>query len=134
MPSRLGLTRGLALLLSLALVTAHLPARADAWDAAMARAAAAKENALDENDPARWEEALRLFREADAIRASKESKYEIASAAAWLKQDDLACEAYEGAIALGLDGPAKVKANTFLTEHAPKVARLRLRGPAGRRC
>ena len=32
---------------------------------------------MDVNEPARWEEALRLFQEADAIRATREASYEI---------------------------------------------------------
>ena len=56
-------------------------ARADAYDATLTRAIAAKERAMDVNEPARWEEALRLFQEADAIRATREASYELGHAA-----------------------------------------------------
>lgn len=115
------------------LMCSAVPAFADAWDSAMARAAAAKEKALDAGDPASWEETLRLFQEADAIRSTRESKYELAVAAAWLKQDDLACEAYEAAIALDLQGPARAKADAFLAEQAPRMARVNITGPASAR-
>lgn len=118
-----------ALALSLLLVGA--PALADAYDAAMARAVAAKEKAVDTNDPAAWAEALRLFEEADGVKATKDSKYELANAAAKLKEDDLAVEAYEAALALGLAGKPKEKAQSFLKANEPKMARVDVKGPAG---
>jgi hypothetical protein len=125
--------RALPWLLSIAMLSSSLPAYADAYDAAMARAAAAKEKALDANDAASWEEALLRFREADAIRATKESKYEVATAAAWLKQDDIAVEAYQEALALGLSDPAKTKAEAFVADRQAKIAKLTVTGPAGAR-
>jgi hypothetical protein len=106
-------------------------ARADDYDAAMATAAAAKEKALDQNDAATWLEAYKAFESADAIRSTKESKYELATAAVKLKADDVAYQAYEDAIALGLDGPGKITAQTFLDARAPNIARLMVRGPDG---
>ena len=97
--------------LALSLASVASPSFADAYDAAMAHAIAAKEKALDANDPSAWQEALRLFVEADALRATKDSKYELAFAASRLKEDDLAVEAYEASIALGLSGKAKDKAD-----------------------
>ncbi|MBI2395627.1 MAG: hypothetical protein HYV09_39035 [Deltaproteobacteria bacterium] len=125
--------RGVACVLAAVLaVTAVAPRGfADAYDAAMARAIAAKEKAIDSNDPAAWDEALRLFIEADAIKPTKDSKYEVANAAVKLKEDDLAFEAYENAIALGLSGKPKEKAQTFLAAHQSIMARLDVRGPAG---
>lgn len=125
--------RGVACVLAAVLaVTAVAPRGfADAYDAAMARAIAAKEKAIDSNDPAAWDEALRLFIEADAIKPTKDSKYEVANAAVKLKEDDLAFEAYENAIALGLSGKPKEKAQTFLSAHQSIMARLDVRGPAG---
>ncbi|MGZ3422301.1 MAG: hypothetical protein ACXVEF_28085 [Polyangiales bacterium] len=123
--------RTLAAVLAASIALAPMPALADAYDAAMARAAAAKEKALDANDPASWQEALRLFEEADALRSTKESRYEVATAAAWLKQDDLAVEAYEDAIALGISGPAKAKAEAYVAERGPKMGRLKIVGPEG---
>jgi len=79
-------------------------ARADAYDATLTRAIAAKERAMDVNEPARWEEALRLFQEADAIRATREASYELGHAAERLARTDLAVEAYEAALNLGLTG------------------------------
>lgn len=107
------------------------PAFADEYDAAFTRAIAAKERALDTNDPASWQAALDLFSEADRLRPTKESKYELGAAAARLKQDDVAVEAYEAALSLGLDGAAADKARAFVSEHAPAMGRVEVRGPAG---
>jgi hypothetical protein len=115
------------LVVLLAAATAH----ADAYDAAMAQGAAAKEHALDVNDAASWEEALTRFLDADALRATKESKYEIGFAAAHLREDDLAVQAYEQAIGLGLSGPAQSKAAAFIADQSPKLARVSVKGPAG---
>jgi hypothetical protein len=125
--------RVLAVQLSMCIALASMttPAFADAYDAAMAHAIAAKEKAVDANDPSAWQEALRLFGEADAVRSTKDSKYELAFAAARLKEDDLAVEAYEASIAMGLTGKAKDKADAFVKEHAPKMARLSPQGPVG---
>jgi hypothetical protein len=123
--------RRFALVLAL---LAYAPwARADDYDAAMASAAAAKEKAIDSNDPASWMETYRLFEEADAIRSTKESKYELAVAANKLRADDVAYQAYEDAIALGLAGPALEKAVAFIAEHASRVARVMVKGPSGAR-
>lgn len=123
--------RALSILLTAAMLSSSVPAFADAYDAAMARAAAAKEKALDVNDAASWEEALLRFREAEAIKTTKESKYEVATAAAWLKQDDLAVEAYSEALQLGLGDPAKAKAEAFIADRKDKIAKLVVEGPAG---
>jgi hypothetical protein len=104
---------------------------ADAFDAALARAVAAKERALEVNDPARWEEALRRFQEADAIRPSRETRYEVGVAAQQLDQYDLAVEAYEAALDMGLMGRARDKARAFVAEHAGEMARVEVRGPVG---
>lgn len=108
-----------------------LPALADAYDATLARAIAAKERALDTNDPASWEDALALFQQADRIRSTKETKYELGSAAARLRQDDLAVEAFESALALGLEGGAREKARAFLDQHDAQMGRLEISGPEG---
>lgn len=125
--------RAIASLLSLCIGFTSIPASADAYDAAMARAAAAKEKALDVNDAASWEEALLRFREADALKPTKESKYEVATAAAWLKQDDAAVEAYSESLALGLGDPAKTKAEAFIADRQGKLAKLSVTGPPGAR-
>jgi hypothetical protein len=106
-------------------------ARADAYAAALARAIAAKEQALDNNDPESWQAALRLFFEADALRETKEGKYELAYAAARLRQDDLAVEAYEDALALGLSGAAAAKAREFVANHRGELAEIEVSGPHG---
>ncbi len=121
----------LAVPLALALVTVGSPARADEYDAAFTRAIAAKERALDTNDPASWQAAVDLFVEADRIRATKESKYELGAAASRLKQDDLAVEAFEVALSLGLEGPAADKARAFVAEHGKAMGRVEARGPSG---
>jgi hypothetical protein len=106
---------------------------ADAYNAALTRAIAAKERALDVNDPPRWEEALRLFQEAAALRATRESAYEIGFAAERLSRTDLAVESYEAAIELGLTGPAAARASAFAAAHVRALSRLDMRGPAGTR-
>ena len=103
----------------------------DAYSAALTRAIAAKERALDVNDPPRWEEALRLFQEAAALRATREAAYEIGFAAERLSRTDLAVESYEAAIALGLSGPPSARAGAFVAAHAPALARLEVRGSPG---
>ncbi len=120
-----------ALALSVALAAVAHPSFADAYDAAMANAIAAKEKAVDSNEPAHWQEAVRLFLEADVLRETKESKYELASAAAHVKEDDLAVDAFDAAIALGLGGKAKEKAEAFVKAHAAQMGRLMVTGPAG---
>jgi hypothetical protein len=107
------------------------PALADAYDAMLARAIVAKERAQDSNDPASWEDALALFQQVDRIRSTKETKYELGSAAARLRQDDLAVEAFESALALGLAGGARDKARAFVDEMRPQMARLEIVGPEG---
>jgi hypothetical protein len=119
--------------LLLALLARERAARADAYQATLTQAIAAKERALDVNEPARWEEALRLFQEADAIRPTREAKYELGYAAERLRRNDLAVEAYEGAIDLGLTGAPRAKAEAYVGAHAATMARLELRGPVGLR-
>lgn len=123
--------RARASLLFLGALLVSSAARADDYDAAFTRAIAQKERALDTNDPASWQAALDLFGEADRIRATKESKYELGAAAARLKQDDVAVEAYEAALALGLEGAAGEKAKSFVSEHASGMGRVEVRGPGG---
>jgi hypothetical protein len=106
---------------------------ADAYEATLTRAIAAKERAMDVNEPTRWEEALRLFQEADALRATRETKYELGYAAERLHRHDLAVESYEAALDLGLTGPPRAKAEIFAGEHASVMARLEIRGRAGDR-
>lgn len=108
-------------------------ADADAYTAALTRAIAAKERALDVNEPPRWEEALRLFQEAAALRYTRESTYEIGFAAERLARQDLAVEAYEAAIDLGLVGAPRARAQAFVAGNAAGLARLALRGPSGTR-
>ena len=118
-----------SLAVGLALASVALPSAADPYDAAMAEGVAAKERALDKNDPAAWAEALRDFQAADDARSTKESKYELAVAATHLRADDVAVESYEAALAMGLSGTAKDKAKAFVAGNAPKMARLTLLAP-----
>ena len=108
-------------------------AAVDAYTAALTRAIAAKERALDVNEPVRWEEALRLFQEAASLRTTRECMYEIGFAAERLARQDLAVESYEAAIDLGLVGAPRTRAEAFVAAHAAGLARLALRGPAGTR-
>jgi len=122
-----------ASLLASATARARPAVDADAYTAALTRAIAAKERALDVNEPPRWEEALRLFQEAAALRYTRESTYEIGFAAERLARQDLAVEAYEAAIDLGLVGAPRARAQAFVAANAAGLARLALRGPAGTR-
>ena len=122
----------LAVTIGAAAVCAAGSARADAYDATLTRAIAAKERAMDVNEPARWEEALRLFQEADAIRATREASYELGYAAERLARTDLAVEAYEAALNLGLTGQPRSKAEAFVGAHAAALARVQIEG-LGRR-
>jgi hypothetical protein len=134
-PSHAGLAVAIAMLAAVAgRAAAARPndAEADAYTAALTRAIAAKERALDVNEPPRWEEALRLFQEAAALRSTRECAYEIGVAAEHLSRSDLAVESYEAAIDLGLLGPARARAQAFVTVHAAGMARLTVRGRAGR--
>ena len=108
-------------------------AEADAYDAALTRAIAAKERALDVNEPQRWEEALRLFQDAAALKQTRECAYEIGLAAERLRRTDLAVESYEAAIELGLKGTPRERARAFVSANAAALARVDVRGPAGTR-
>jgi hypothetical protein len=122
--------RRLAFAVAALLLGAAGAARADAYDATLTRAIAAKERAMDVNEPARWEEALRLFQEADALRATREASYEIGYAAERLARADLAVEAYEAALDLGLTGQPRAKVQAFIGAHAASLGRLQVRGVA----
>ena len=104
---------------------------ADAYDAAMTRGVAAKEKAIDGNSVAAWADALRLFEEADAVRSTSDSKYEIAGAAVHVKEDDVALQAYEAAIELGVSGKPKEKAQAFIAANGATMGRVDVKGPAG---
>jgi hypothetical protein len=108
-------------------------AEADAYDAALTRAIAAKERALDVNEPQRWEEALRLFEEAGALKQTRECAYEIGFAADRLHRTDLAVESYEAAIELGLGGAPRARAQAYVSANAAGLARVDVRGPPGTR-
>lgn len=129
--ARASLSVALSALLVTPLAHADPPASAETYEASLVRAVAAKERALDDDDDAHWRDALRLFRAADAIRSTPEARYEIGHAAQRLGQVDLAFEAYEAALELGLDGPARDKASEFVAAHTNDVARIVVTGPAG---
>jgi hypothetical protein len=124
---------GSAALILLALTYVALPARADQRDSALIRAVAAKERALELDDPLHWDEALRRFREADALGSTYETQYEIGNAAAQLEQRDVAVQAFERAIALGVKGRALQRAAAYVEANAAALSRLLVRGPAGAR-
>ena len=83
---------------------------------------------MDVNEPARWEEALRLFQEADAIRATRKDGLQAGHAAERLARTDLAVEAYEAALNLGLTGQPRSKAEAFVGAHAAALARVQIKG------
>lgn len=116
-----------------AVLATALPAWADRQESTLIRAVAAKERALELDDPLHWDEALRRFREADALGSTFETQYEIGNAAAELEQQDIAVEAFEHALALGLKGKARERAQAYVDAHAAQLSRLRVSGPAGAR-
>lgn len=124
-------TKWAAIAIVLAGLSATPRAHADGWDAAMAQGAAARDRATDTGDPAEWDVALRSFEEADKLKSTADSKFELANAAAHLHADALACDAYESAIDKGVTGKAKDVATAFIAAHDKDVARLNVVGPAG---
>jgi len=128
----LALTFGAAISLS-SVVSLAGPDETDGYDASVVRAVAAKERALDADDAAHWEEALHAFEAARAIRETAEVSYEIGYAAQRLNRTEAALQAYEAALASGLSGPARTKADAFVAEHAARVAHVEISGPAGAR-
>jgi hypothetical protein len=109
--------------------TAAEPTKSD--EDSLVRAVTAKERALDGNDPALWREAFRLFRVADSLHGTWETKYEVGFAAEQLERKDIALEAYEAALELGLAEPARSRAQRFVLEHGARFARVSVSGPAG---
>jgi hypothetical protein len=103
----------------LAMVSFAMPARADAYEDALVRAVAAKEQALDAGDEARWHETLSRFREVNAVRETFETQYEIGFAAEQLADRELAASAYARALELGLTGTGRDHAQAFLAAHEP---------------
>jgi hypothetical protein len=106
-------------------------ARADSYDSAIARGVAARDQALDTGSMEHWQQAVDLFEAAAAIRLTKEAKFEFAEAAARLRLDDEAIEAYRAALALGLRGKAEERARAFIAEHEQAMSALKVEGPAG---
>jgi len=118
----------------LALATAcPSTARADGYDSAVARAAAARDRALETGSARDWREALELFGAALEFNPTMEAKFEYAEAAIRLDLDDEAFGAYADALELGIAGKARERAQTFVNEHEHSLGRLALAGPAGTR-
>lgn len=119
--------------LSLTCGLVPLAALAGAPEAALTRAVAAKEVALDYPEPGNWQVAFERFLEADAVESSPDTKYELGFAASQLRQDDLAVSYYEQACDAGLTGPGRSKAEAFLAQQRPLMARLLVKGLPGMR-
>jgi hypothetical protein len=134
-PSRsLSVTRLIRLLPGLLLATFLIypaTARADQYEAVLTRAIAVKEKARAQNDPSGWLEASRLFREADRLRPTPETKYELGYAAEQLREHDLAVELYEICLEQGIGGRAREHARDFVARNAPSMVRLSLHGEPG---
>jgi len=109
------------------------PAWADGYDAAVARAAAARDRALETDSAKDWQEALELFGAAVEFNPTMEAKFEYAEAAVRLKLYDEAFGAYADALELGIAGKARERAQAFVGEHEHELGRLALEGPAGAR-
>jgi hypothetical protein len=99
------------------LVSIACCASADDYDATVARAAEARDRALESQSAEDWRQALALFAAAVALRPTMEAKFEYAEAAARLGLDDVARAAYQAAIDLGLEGKAAERARRFVEEH-----------------
>ncbi|HET9932620.1 MAG TPA: tetratricopeptide repeat protein, partial [Polyangiaceae bacterium] len=82
--------------------------------AAMTRAIAAKERAIDTAERSDWIRALELMQAADRLSSTAVSKYELGFVAAQLGEIALAVECYEAALSLDLQGSAAEKARAFL--------------------
>lgn len=118
--------------LSLA-VTLSSTARADGYDSAVGRAAAARDRALETGSAVDWREALELFGAAIEFNPTMDAKFEYAEAAARLDLVDEAFGAYTDALELGIEGKARERAQAFVNEHEHSLGRLALAGPAGTR-
>jgi hypothetical protein len=126
--------RALGALLA-AVLSLCLPAtaRADGYESAVSRGAAARDRALETGRTQDWQEALDLFAAAAELNPSKEAKFELAEAASHLDLDDEACSAFIEALELGLAGRAEARARAFVESHARELGMLEIRGPAGAR-
>jgi hypothetical protein len=119
---------------SLAMAAATPAASAEengSYEAAITQGIAAREAGEAAHDLQKLNEALDLFQQALRIRVTAEAQYELARTAAALKEDDLAVEAYENAIVLGLGATATEKAKAFLALHLGSMGRITLVGPPG---
>ena len=103
-------------------------ARADAYDATLTRAIAAKERAIDVNEPARWEGALVCSRRPMPFAPRARRAMSWATPRNGSPAPDLAVEAYEAALDLGLTGQPRAKAQTFIGAHAASLGRLQIKG------
>lgn len=108
-------------------------ARADGYDSAVARAAAARDRALETGNAVDWREALELFGAAIEFNPTMEAKFEYAEAAVRLDLADEAFGAYADAIELGIAGKARERAQAFVNEHEHSLGQLAVAGPAGAR-
>jgi len=118
--------------LALGLLYASHPAEAqDEFRAAFREAVAAKERAQETHRAKDWQEALQHLQIADALRKTPEVGYEIGVAASNLGYDDLAVEAYQRSLALGLKGPVHFKARDYVSEHRSEMATLNVTGQSG---
>jgi len=105
----------------------------DGYRDALLDAMSAKERAMDSHSSRDWEDTLRQLQHADSIRASAETKYEMAYAQGELGQADLALVNYQLALELGLTGTAADKARAYIVDNEPSVARVDIRGMQGTR-
>jgi hypothetical protein len=116
-----------------ALLAGSLPVSALAanYRAALAQGVDSRDRAEETGNPEDWREALQAFEEAAQLDATKEAKFELASAAAHLQLDDEACAAYADSLKLGLEGKAAELARSFIDAHQAVLAHLNVAGPAG---
>lgn len=119
------LVLGVATLLEVGVV------RADGYQDALARGVEARDRALETDLSSDWQVALDEFSRALDVRPNKEVRFEWAEAAARLRFEDEAFEAYQLALEEGLGGRAGERARLFVETREPELSWLDIKGPAG---
>lgn len=104
------------------------PAPAAEVDDLLLHAVRSKEQALEAPSLAAWQRALDAFELADPQGQSADIQYEIAFAAEHLSRVPRALNAYQSALALGLQPPASEHAERYLEAHRSEVGRLIIEG------
>jgi hypothetical protein len=97
----------------------------------LATAIAARDRAIETEDPRDWRQAFELLSELVKLRGTKEAEFELGNVAAHIEREDEAYAAYEQALALGLSGRAAAQAQAFVAGMHDRIGWLSVVGPAG---